>query len=67
MRVERLDSIEYADEAAWRCHMAHVVTVQREQYRPSARGSTRQERFPQLATNERRYLAGSPSQGRERI
>jgi len=51
------DPATCADEAAWRCHMAHVVTVQREQYRPAGSGSTRQERFPQLATNARRYRA----------
>jgi transposase InsO family protein len=51
------DPATCADEGAWRRHMAHVVTVPREQYRPSGGSPTRQERFPQLATNERRYRA----------
>jgi hypothetical protein len=51
------DPASCADDPAWRCQVARVVRVQREEYRPAAGGLTRQERFPQLARNERRYAA----------
>jgi transposase InsO family protein len=56
------DPATCADEAAWRRQIAHVVEVQRERYPATAGGRTRQESFPQLATNERRYRANEEAQ-----
>jgi hypothetical protein len=48
------DPAACADFARWQAHLAHVVVVQREQYR-GRDGRTRREAYPQLETTDRRY------------